>query len=328
MLLRRLNSGYALENASARFESHGIAPYSGEFRIWPDEAASFSSHVYSRIHHNFHQHPLMELSQLLELARELQPLSGCRFLDPTATATSKFDHQSVSHQGIGIDEVFRRIEEPGSWVALYNIENIPRYRELLHDAVRAVQPLVEREQPGIFAATGFIFISAPPSITPFHIDRENNFWLQVRGRKFISLWDRNDQQVLPTEVVEDFIVNRDLRRVRLTDAVRARGCEFDSGPGEGFYFPSTTPHMTRITTDWTSAGNGVSISIGINFYTSITRHYAKVHQINRVLRRLGVTPHPPGRHAWRDLLKAPLGRAVISALKVRPKGYVVPPGGV
>ncbi len=316
-----------LENQSSRFGPEDHRACSEVFRIWPDDPAAFSTHSIARIRHNLHQHPLLGLDQLQELAKELLPLSGCRFLAPDSNSGSRFDHQPSSHKGLAIHDVFQRIDEPGSWVALYNIENIPRYRRLLHEAVNSVRPLVEREQPGIFAVTGFIFISAPPSVTPFHIDRENNFWLQIRGRKFITLWDRNDTQTLPTDVVETFIVDRDLERVRLNETIRARGREFDNGPGEGMYFPSTTPHMTRTTTDWVKQGDGVSISFGVNFYTSVTRRHAKVHQVNRLLRRTGINPRPPGQQAWRDGLKAPFGRTVISFLKMRRKDYEVPPGG-
>jgi hypothetical protein len=321
-------SAVPLENQSSRFDSEDRNTRSDEFRVWPQDATTFSTHSIARIKHNLHQHPLMGLDQLQTLATELLPLSGCRFLAPDTTSESRFDHQSLSHKGLAIQEVFQRIEEPGSWVALYNIENIPRYRRLLHEAVNSVRPLVEREQPGIFAVTGFMFISAPPSVTPFHIDRENNFWLQIRGRKFITLWDRNDTQTLPTDVVESFIVDRDLDRVRLNETVRARGKEFDNAPGDGMYFPSTTPHMTRTTTDWVKPGDGVSISFGVNFYTSVTRRHAKVHQVNRLLRRTGMSPRPPGQQAWRDGLKAPFGRAVVGFLKMRRKDYEVPPGGI
>lgn len=322
------NMAASLENQSSRFDSEDRRTLSDQVRVWPGDSQTFSTHKMARIKHNLHQHPLMGLSQLQDLAVELLPLEGCRFLPPNATSESRFDHQSSSHQGLAIQEVFRRIEEPGSWVALYNIENIPRYRRLLHEAVNSVRPLVEREQPGIFAVTGFIFISAPPSVTPFHIDRENNFWLQIRGRKFITLWDRHDTQTIPTDVVESFIVDRDLERVRLNETIRARGTEFDNVPGEGMYFPSTTPHMTRTTTDWVKPGDGVSISFGVNFYTSVTRRHAKVHQVNRLLRRTGLKPVPPGRQVWRDGFKAPFAKAVINFLKMRRKDYEVPPGGI
>ena len=95
----------------------------------------------------------------------------------------------------------------------------------------------------MFEVGGFIFVSAPPSVTPFHIDRENNFWLQLRGRKSLTVWDRQDREVVPSEAVEKFILTGSLDDVKLADAMRSRGRVFDSGPGDGVFFPSTSPHM-------------------------------------------------------------------------------------
>lgn len=301
--------------------NEAIAPY----RIWPSDQTAFSTHRISPIQHNFHQHPMLQLPQLAELARELLPAGLCRFIVPGTTQASEFLHEPRSFDGRDIDEVFQRIEESGSWIALYDVETVPRYRDLLEEMIDTVRPLVEREQPDIIMITGFIFISAPPSVTPFHIDRENNFWLQIKGRKTITVWDRNDHEVVPAQEVENFIVFRSLDGVRLREENRARGQELDSGPGDGVYFPSTTPHMTKTVTDWVGPGEGVSISIGVNFYTSVTRRHALVHQFNRLLRRFGFHPTPPGKSAWRDRLKAPLGQAVV-AMQKRRKNYVPPPG--
>jgi hypothetical protein len=91
------------------------------------------------------------------------------------------------------------------------------------------------------------------------------------------------------------------------------------------YFPSTTPHMTRTDTHWVRPGDGVVISIGINFYTDETRRHANVHMFNKVLRRLGMTPRSPGTLAWLDGLKYPLGRMVVE-LGRHLRGYTPPPG--
>jgi len=148
----------------------------------------------------------------------------------------------------------------------------------------------------------------------------------LKGHKTITTWDRNDRQTVAAADVDDFIVWRSLENVRLKDGAQARGRELDRGPGEGLYFPSTTPHMTVSSTDWVRPGDGVAISIGVNFYTNVTRRHALVHQVNWVMRRMGLVPTPPGRHVWLDMLKAPLGRLVIAAHKRRKGGYVTPPG--
>ncbi|HEY4292610.1 JmjC domain-containing protein [Luteibacter sp.] len=276
--------------------------------VWPEDGADFSTHAIHRLHHDFHLHPLFQLAELAQLARELVPLQQCRFVRPGLTQASAFHHEASHPDGRDIDEVFRRMEEPGSWIALYNVEAIPRYAALLQEIIDGLRERVEREEPGIFAVTGFIFISAPPSVTPFHIDRENNFWLQLHGRKTLSVWDPTDREAISAAHVEDFIVSHTLREVRLKDSSRPNSYDFDSGPGDGVYFPTTSPHMTRSDAGWVMPGDGVSVSIGVTFYTSRTLRTARVHQFNRVCRKyLGMRPTYPGHSHALDAAKAPFG---------------------
>jgi hypothetical protein len=286
------------------------------YELRTQDGAGFSSYRVTPLKHNFHTHPLMQLPRLAELARELSKTSQCRFIIPGSKQESKFDHTSASPDGRSIDEVFRRIEEPGSWVALYNVQTDPAYAGFLHEVTTAARALIDREQPGMFGVGGFIFISAPPSVTPFHIDRENNLWLQVRGRKVINVWDHTDRHVVPAKYVDHFIVSGGLEHVRLQDGFRERSHEFDVAAGDGVYFPSTSPHMTRTTDEWVRPGDGVSISIGVVFYTRHTYRLANIHAWNEFARRrFGVEPRSPGHSGWRDSLKFRAGRALVWALK-------------
>jgi hypothetical protein len=101
--------------------------------------------------------------------------------------------------------------------------------------------------------------------------------------------------------------------------------EFETRPGTGVYFPSTSPHATRTQVDPSNAADSVSISIGVVFYTQHTRRIANVHVANHYLRRLGLTPRHPGESAWVDGLKHPLGRAIVWAQR-RFRGYQPKPG--
>jgi len=299
---------------------HDTATVSPRFGIQPTLPGAFSTQKVQAIRHNFDQHPLMQLPALARLAKALTPTKQCRYIKPGTKADSSFDHGDSDPQGRAVDEVFARIEEPGSWIALYNVETDPEYRGFLDEVIAGVRPLVEPQEPGIFSVGGFIFISAPPSVTPFHIDRENNFWLQVRGRKLMSVWDPTDRVVVSAKARNDFIVYAGLDDVKLREGFRERSHEFDVGPGDGVYFPSTSPHMTRCDPGWTAPGDGVSISIGVVFYTSVTRRTAYVHALNLQLRQLGWTPREPGESLWADRLKYPLGRAVVG-LKKHLSGY-------
>ena len=292
---------------------HEAAPREARYRVWVDDPAGFSTHRITALRHNFHQHPLFQVPELVKLGKELAPFEQCRFMRPGLSAASVIAHDSRHPDGRSIDEFFERLEEPGSSVALYNIEAIPRYEALLRAVVDTMRQSVEAEQPDVFRVNGFVFISAPPSVTPFHIDRENNFWLQLHGRKIMNVWDHRDRSIVAADAVEDFIVTHSLRKVRYREEFRPLSREFHAKPGDGVYFPSTSPHMTRSDPDWTSPGDRVSISIGVTFYTSTTRQAARVHQLNRLLRRCGWSPAYPGASPRVDAFKASLGGLVGSA---------------
>jgi hypothetical protein len=295
-----------------------------EFRISPKDEAVFSTSKLCPISHNYQHHPLMQLDRLELLAKSLVATNQCRFINQRIVESSAFNHKSKSPDGRSAEQVFQQIETPGSWIALYDVQTDPEYQRFLTDVMATVRHLFEPEEK-IRDIRGFIFISAPPSVTPFHIDRENNFWLQIKGRKTIHLWDRMDQEVVTARDVEDFIAYRSLDNVRLKEEFRQRSFEFRCSAGDGVYFPSTTPHMTNSEASPGNPGNEVAISIGINFYTNVTRHNAYVHTANAVLRRLGFNPQAPGHIAGLDGLKYPLGRTIVAWRKLI-RGYAPPPG--
>ena len=283
----------------------------GRFGISPRDPAAFSSHGMAPIVHDFHEHPLMALPALGALAHRLFPAGQCRFVKPGMTQDAAFVHRPKHPEGRDIDEVFRRMEERGSWIALYNVETDPLYRAFLAEVTAAFRPLVQREQSAILAVGGFVFISAPPSVTPFHIDRENNFWLQIRGRKEMSVWDPRDRAVVAAKDVDRFIVYGTLDDVRLGQGHLDRRRVFDVGPGEGVYFSSTSPHMTRSDPGWTRPGDGVSVSIGVVFYTEHTRRRARIHAWNLFLRQRGLDPREPGASPLVDGVKTLCGGALV-----------------
>jgi len=41
-----------------------------------------------------------------------------------------------------------------------------------------------------------IFVTSPGSVTPYHMDKEINFLLQIRGTKTISVFSASDREVL------------------------------------------------------------------------------------------------------------------------------------
>ena len=97
------------------------------WRIWVDRPSPCSTSRIESFHHNFHEHPLMQLPRLAQLAQSLWPKGQFRFMVPEATEASPLASvfRLRSPDGRHIDEVFRHLESPGSWVALYNVEAEP-----------------------------------------------------------------------------------------------------------------------------------------------------------------------------------------------------------
>ena len=98
------------------------------YYVKPTDENKFSSFKMSEIKHNFQHHPLMQLDKLQELASYLMPREQCRFVTPDIQLDSEFFHHSKATDGRGLEEFFLHIQEPKSWIALYNVEVHPEYQ--------------------------------------------------------------------------------------------------------------------------------------------------------------------------------------------------------
>jgi hypothetical protein len=281
----------------------------------PAPSVAFEPHRLASLRHNFDQHPLLQFEQLAALARRLMPLGKCRFIQPGMQTDSSFDHAPASPDGRSLDEVLANFERPGSWLALYDAQVDPKYREVLAEVGQHIKRLIAPSQT-LHDLRSFLFLSAPPSVTPFHIDRENNFWLQIRGRKTLTLWDPRDRATVAAKDVEDFILRGDLHNVKLNPEALSRSTRFSCGPGDGVYFPSTTPHMTE-TSVADNAGDTLSISVGMVFYTNVTQRHQRTYLMNRQMRALGLRPRPPGDSVVRDTVKGWIGRGLWPLRRLR-----------
>lgn len=289
-------------------------------KIWFEDDSLYHCRKVAPIKHSFSDHPLLQLPRLQQLAESLLEKGQCKFIDSDATQASPFDTMNRNPQGRSIADIFARIEEPGSWISMYNVETDPEYRAFLWEALNTVRPLVDLQDSGMFNVGGFIFVSAPPSVTPFHIDRENNFWLQIRGKKQINVWEPNDRVAVPEAAVENFIAQGDLGDVKFREEIRSRSFVGNMSAGEGVYMPSTAAHTTLSDTSWVTTDDGYAISIAIVFYTNATRRAANLYALNQFLRRRGLTPTPPGQSRLLDVIKYPFARALVLGRKYL-RGY-------
>jgi hypothetical protein len=249
------------------------------------------------IEHNLREHSLLNLSKLIDLASAL-PEPSVEYNAGNLPITQ--DPNQTPRNGLSIIETIRRIEECQSWMVLKNIEQVPEYKELLHRCLAQVKEVTESIAPGMSHEQGFIFISSPNSVTPFHIDPENNFLLQIRGNKRVQMFDRFDRDVISEEQVEGFFTGAH-RNIPYLDSFADRGHWFDLEPGDGLHFPVAAPH-------WVKNGDAVSISLSITFQTNSSRDTQSVHRLNKRLRDFGMVPKTVGTNRLVDNLKLAIVR--------------------
>ena len=254
------------------------------------------------VNHALTDHPLLQIGALIELGKRQQERKLVRTHTAAATAGTSFADAPLLHPNEKDAAVtLAEIEKAGAWMSLLNVQADPLYRKLIDDILGEVKPVVSRRDPGMCYRAGWIFVSSPNTVTPFHMDHEHNFILQIRGRKRLYTWDPFDRVVVSERAQELFHDRHSRELVTWSEEWRARARVFELEPGLGGYMPSTTPHMVE-------NGDGPSITISFTYYTDSTRQRELLYRGNAGLRRLGLDPQPVGASPGRDRVK----RAVLS----------------
>jgi len=244
------------------------------------------------VRHHLAGHSLFSLQRLIELANRL-PEEKIKYNGADiSVATGLYEGPRT---GLSVRETIQQIEECRSWMVINNVELDPEYRQLLDRCLDEVRLFSEPIDPGMFRREGFIFISSPGSVTPFHMDPEYNFLLQIRGKKQINIWNSGDRSVLPEITLERYFSDVD-RQLVFKEEYQQKAAIFELAPGAGLHFPVVAPH-------WVRNGDEVSVSFSITFRTPASERRRVVYCANADLRGKGLNPRPPGASTFRDLAK-------------------------
>src|SRR5947209_482531 len=153
------------------------------------------------VRHRLTGHPLFEMPRLLELAQWL-PNKYVRINSGNVPVNAT--PAQIPGTGLSLEESFQHIGDSDTRIMLKKIELHPEYRDLLHACIGELEALGLPFTRGIWAREGYVFLSAPNQVTPYHMDPEINFLLQVRGRKTFYVLSGDDRSVLPEEDIERF----------------------------------------------------------------------------------------------------------------------------
>ena len=261
------------------------------------DPAGFDEHFGKKpfaVRHHLSGHPLLTVERVAQLADALPESQVEHNL-------GKVDKFVPSGEAPRLDatpgEVARGIDTNGCWMVLKNIEQDAEYKALLDETLDEVKAWSDLEG-GQTLREGFIFLTAPNSMTPAHVDPEHNFLLQIRGDKVMNTGDFPSEEVR-TSALEAFYSGAH----RNIDWEPAAHREFPLDPGDGIYMPVAVPH-------WVTSGPEVSVSLSVTFRTPVTERVGHVWSANSRLRKLRLSPNPPGASERSDRFKDSAARAL------------------
>jgi hypothetical protein len=204
--------------------------------------------------------------------------------------------------------VVRKIETAGAWMVLKRVEIVPAYRELLEAAllsVAAAQGHKSLAEAGYTDVQGFLFVSSPNSTTPFHLDSEDNFFVQIHGDKQFAIYDNEDRGIASEDQIEHAITKH--RNLKFDESFAARGTVNELKPGEGVFVPYIWPH-------WVKTKGSYSISLAITWKTPAVKRRNDLYTANSMLRDRGFPQQAPGVHPAWDGVKIAAFRALAAVV--------------
>jgi hypothetical protein len=285
------------------------------------DAATFRSRFDRRpfvFGHALAGHPLFTLPRLVALAGRLAPggadgaggsilyFRADHAIDQAAPAYGAaapgarpgrtFVTSNLARPDLPPERVVEQIESANAWMQLRGVGADPEYGALVRALLEEFRPYAEPLAPGISGLRADIFVSSPGATTPFHLDEEHNFLLQIRGTKRMSIADGSNRSVLGESDLEDFYRGAG-ELAHYTPRLEEFSEQVDLAPGRGVHIPPCHPH-------WVKNGDAVSISLGILWHSDCTARRRQLYSVKRWLRRLGLHPAPVGASPRLDTLKS------------------------
>jgi hypothetical protein len=250
--------------------------------------------------HNLNEHPLLSMPALRELAAKMgksnSPRGYVKLPDfPQGLRWGSTEFQSSLQEG------FANIATSKMRMKLSSIHSEPEYAEILSKCSRELSDLTSVDLSRQFRdPLATLFIASPNEITYFHVDSEANFLLQISGTKTVYIFDGNDRELLEWRELEEYWHGHG--GIELREEFKSRARTFELRPGLGVHNPVHFPH-------WVQNGPAPSVALSLGFEP--VKSPVDVLHVNHYLRKLGMTPTPPGKSAGLDRAKS----AVVSSAR-------------
>ena len=242
---------------------------------------NFSPKKVCQVTHKLSDHPAFKLSALSALVERL-PSSFIRFHTTKAQADTDFDKACQLYPAkMTVKDAMANLAHSGSWIAVHYANIDPEYKDVLSEVMGEMKKSINPLDPGVDFCVLWIFIQSPRSITPFHMDHENNFILQIKGTKTAHIWNPNT--IIPKDKNEVFLGAGLRDQIKFKEDFLRESEKLTFEPGKGAYMPSASPHLVF-------NHDEISITCSFTYITKKTYERAQVCRLNHMLRRRGFSP--------------------------------------
>ncbi|TBR36185.1 MULTISPECIES: cupin-like domain-containing protein [Dyella] len=254
-----------------------------------------------QIEHHMANHPAFSLESLFTLCRRRPPqdiLFRMGNIPGDEPLETSYDHYK---KDLTLSDVLDHFEESQAYICINNPERDPEYQPIIEGLIGEIAAQTHGMDPWITWYSTYVFISTRHAVTPYHMDREMNFLLQLRGTKQVFLWDQDDDDIMSSEQ-KDLLLSRVGNRPRYLPSFEAKAMAYTLEPGVGVHHPFIAPHRVH------TAGE-LSVSLALTFRTRQSDMWTDAYRFNARLRQFGLHPSPIGRNAWLDRAKCGFARA-------------------
>ncbi len=198
----------------------------------------------------------------------------------------------IPGNGLTPAQTVHEIETCGSWMVLKGMELVPAYAALLDELVDELARLSGLSPKAFSHRVALGFVTSPGGVTPYHLDSEHNFLLQMRGHKTMTILPHT-----ATTTPQDIEISPSKSRyIEYRAAFAPLAKTFELTAGDAVCVPFNDPHYVQ-------NGNEVSVSMGITFHDMETWQRRKVATVNHTLRRIGLAQPRPGTRPTADKAK-------------------------
>jgi len=261
-----------------------------------DFGASFNQMKIARLRHQLAAHPLLTTESLAKLALRSDP-DHVRFHDGERRIETDMSMMlRTDHTRVRLRRAIDHLHKAEAFVQIINVRHDPEYRALVDEVLDQLLPHLPPRDRALVNRDAAVFLASPGSVTPFHLDHEQNLLCHVRGAKTFYVWDHRDRSVVTERALERFYHEGTLRDTPYRAAIQPKAHVFELVPGDCIFMPMGSPHAA-------ATGKEITVTFSILFNTLTSFDVVETYRANHVMRRLGLSPAPVGDSWVRDSLK-------------------------